>query len=137
VIVNELKYTTRHGVSVYIPFHDTITVIGGNSSTGKSFIKVTAQERYNDLNNRRIEVFDYKSPLDLQILRALKNKLIIIDNADIMLSENEAAVKHINGDNNNQYILFMRSENGIDVSIDNYAELQQNGKQLIAVYLYR
>ena len=135
-MVNELKYTTIHGVSVHVPFRDTITVIGGNSSSGKSFIKDTAPEYYNDETTAYIEVFDYRRAVDLAVLQALRNRLIIIDNADILLSGNEAVCKHINGDTNNQYLLFMRSENDIDVSIDNYAEIQEVGRQLKAVYPY-
>ena len=56
-------------------------------------------------------------------MKVLWNRLIIIDNADIFLSENEAVCRHINTDEHNQYLIFMRDDNNIDVSIDNYAEL--------------
>jgi hypothetical protein len=137
MILNELKYRTIHGVSVLVPFYDTITVIGGLSSSGKTFIKDTVQERYNDVNKRLVEVFDYKAPVDLAVLRSLKNKFKIIDNADILLSENSDVSVHINGDANNQYLIFMRCENDIDVSADNYAELQEVGNLLTAVYNFR
>ena len=136
-MIQQLEYTTFNGVSVCIPFHDQVTVIGGESSTGKSFIKDTAPEHYNDEIKTVIEIFDYKRTVDVNILQALKDKLIIIDNADVLLSENKAVCEHINRDKYNQYLLFMRSENDIDVSIDNYAELKSSGKMLTAVYEYR
>ena len=136
-MITELNYTTMHGVSVQIPLLDTIIVIGGNSSTGKTFIKDTAPEFYNDEKTSRIEVFDYKRTVDLAVMKALRDKLIIIDNADILLSENEEVSNFINTDTNNQYLLFMRDDNDVDYSVDNYAELQETGKQLKAVYPFR
>jgi uridine kinase len=126
-----------HGVSVQIPLLDTIIVIGGNSSSGKTFIKDTATEFYNDEKTALIQVFDYKRTVDLSVMKALRNRLIIIDNADILLSENEDVSNFINTDTNNQYLLFMRDDNDVDFSVDNYAELQETGKQLKAVYPFR
>ena len=136
-MIPKIEYTTIHGISVSVPLLDLVTIVGGDSSTGKSFIKDTVQEYYNDAEKAVIEVFDYKRPVDIAVLRALKNRLIIIDNADILLSDNAEVCKHINEDSYNRYLLFMRSENGIDVSADNYAELRQEGKKLTAVYEYR
>jgi len=135
-MISKIEYTTIHGVSVSVPLLDLVTIIGGDSSTGKSFIKDTVQEYYNDAEKAVIEVFDYKRPIDIAVLRALKDRLIIIDNADILLSGNEAVCQHISADKDNKYLLFMRGENGIDVSIDNYAELHQEGKKLTAIYEY-
>jgi hypothetical protein len=140
MILNELKYTTIHNITVTVPFYASITINGGNSSSGKSFIKDTVQEYYNDVDRRIVEVFDYKALIDLAILRSLKNRLIIVDNADILLPGNKAVCEYINEDADNQYLLFMRNENDIDASADNYAELQETvgtGKQLSAVYSYR
>ena len=142
MILEELNYTTIHGVSVYIPFFDRITVIGGDSSSGKSFVKDTAKEAYNDIGVRIIEVFDYSSPVDLDMLKNLSGRLIIMDNADIFLRNDLDLRTHINRDGRNQYLLFMRTENGIDASADNYAELHEEGllrvdKKLIAYYPYR
>ena len=136
-MITELNYTTMYGVSVQIPLLDTIIVIGGNSSSGKTFIKDTAPEFYNDEKTALIEVFDYKRTVDLSVMKALRNRLIIIDNADILLSENEDVSNFINTDTNNQYLLFMRDDNDVDFSVDNYAELQETGKQLKAVYPFR
>jgi hypothetical protein len=135
--VKKLEYSTIHGISVYVPFYDRVTIIGGDSSTGKSFIKETAQSHYNDINKPRIEVFDYNHPIDLAVLKALKNRLIIIDNADLLLDGNRNVVDHINRDNSNQYLLFMRSHNGVEASTDNYAELRQEGNRIEAIYEYR
>ena len=40
-------------------------------------------------------------------------------------------------DTNSQYLLFMRDDNDVDFGVDNYAELQETGKQLKAVYPFR
>jgi hypothetical protein len=132
-----MRYETALGVSVYIPFYGMVTVIGGDSSSGKSFVKDTAQVRYNDVGMSMVEVFDYKGPIDLSVLRACKGKLVIIDNANVLLDGNDAACKHINTDEHNQYLLFMRERNTVDISTDTYAELRQVGRKIEAVYPFR
>lgn len=137
-MINRLDYVViPDNLSVSVPLFDRITVIGGDSSTGKSYIKDTARAYYNDEAKAPVVVFDYTQTVDLDVLRALKNRLIIIDNADILLDGKEEVSRHINSDNENTYLLFMRSENGIDTSIDNYAELRFNNGVLEAIYEYR
>jgi len=136
-MLKKLEYSTPHKILVSVSLYDRITIIGGDSSTGKSFIKETSQEFYNDEEKTLIEVFDYRRTVDLAVLRALKNRLIIIDNADVILDGKDAICEHINSDSANMYLLFMRSENGIDVSIDNYAELKLIENVLTTEYEYR
>ena len=136
-MIKNIEYTTMHGISVNVALHDQITVIGGDSSVGKTFLKDTIQEYCNGIDKLLVEVFDYKRPIDIGVLKAMRNKLIIIDNADILLDGNKDICAYINTDKHNQYLLFMRSENDIDVSVENYAELKRDGKRLFAAYDYR
>ena len=142
IILKELRYTTIHGVSVYVPFHARVTVIGGDSSSGKSFIKSTVRKVYNTRGKGIVVVYDYESPIDLDMLKALKNRLVIMDNVDLLLPKIEGLREYINKDFDNQYLFFMREDHGINANVNNYAELFTKGKlgygvTLEAVYLYR
>ena len=133
----KLKYKVlMHNIEIDVELRDSITIIGGDSSTGKSYLKTTAERHYNSQGIRKVEVFDSTRPLDIKILRSLKGRLIFIDNADILLDGKTDVQQHINKDTENRYVLFMRSENGIDASINEYAELKISENKITLDYPY-
>ena len=90
-------------------FHSSLTLIRGNSGIGKTYLfNMLAKEALLDANSNIIclNYMDLKSGHIKMVLNAAKNKVIIIDNADVVLDDEDRM--KINFDTDNQYILFMR-----------------------------
>ena len=101
-------------VNFDLDFQEPIVTIGGNSATGKSYlISQIRFEQTAEIDNPRSNIvcIDFSTPLEevKRVLSESSNKLIIIDNADILLPE----LGILNGnrfrkDNKNQYLIFSR-----------------------------
>lgn len=104
-VLSEFKYSYLN-VDVDLRFSDNLIFITGESATGKSFLYTifnTAQASIDE-----IETFNFTS-LKKDILSSIKNlnnKLIVIDNADILLDDE--AREYIAFDCSNQYIIIGR-----------------------------
>ena len=95
-------------------FEDRITLVGGDSGTGKTVL----YEMFEDLRQteefKAIKLFNYKSDNVAEQLKQCKNNFIVIDNADIMMDDEVR--KFINFEFSNQYMLFLRNCDGLNVS---------------------
>ena len=95
-------------------FKTNITILVGESGTGKtasfSFIRecMAVNPKILCLN-----YLDYQKDM-LKILQNAEGKLIVIDNADILI--NDEVRKFINFEFSNQYLLFLRNCDGLNVS---------------------
>lgn len=126
----ELSYYNLH---FNFDLRGHLTIIDGDTSSGKSmFCELLTLIRCNDDRYADCQVFSYKYPFSLEILKALKNKLIIIDNGDILL--NEGIVEYIAGDYNNQYIIIARQPFDFGVSPNYYAEIQEKDNKFYLEY---
>ena len=110
-------------------FTNNITILTGSSATGKtasfSFIKECMAV------NPNIVCFNY---LDYQkdikkLLSEETGKLIVIDNADILLDDDTR--KYISLDDKNQYLIIGRNPKNLFATSDNLFELvsEKNGEQ--------
>lgn len=110
-------------------FTNNITILTGSSATGKtasfSFIKECMAV------NPNIVCFNY---LDYQkdikkLISEETGKIIVIDNADILL--NDDARKYISLDDKNQYLIIGRNPKNLFTTSDNLFELvsEQKGEQ--------
>ena len=102
------------GKEVYLHFRDRITMVRGDSGTGKSLIfqilrPLKVSEQY-----RNIECLNYESMSLLEtqdeVLKQLekyKNKLVVIDNAELLL--NESSSTFIANDEDKQYVIIGRN----------------------------
>ncbi len=110
-------------------FTNNITILTGSSATGKTasftFIKECMAV------NSNIVCFNY---LDYQkdikkLISEEVGKLIVIDNADILL--NDDTRKYISLDNKNQYLIIGRNPKNLFATSDNLFELvsEKNGEQ--------
>ena len=63
---------------------------------------------------KAIKLFNYKSDNVAEQLKQCKNNFIVIDNADIMMDDEVR--KFINFEFSNQYMLFLRNCDGLNVS---------------------
>ena len=102
-------------------FTNNITILMGDSGTGKtaafSFIREGMA-----INPQIIclDYFDYQKNIK-EILNQVNGKLIVIDNADILL--NDDTRKYISQDDKNQYLLIGRNPKNLFATKENLFEL--------------
>ena len=103
-----IKFTDKNGLSYNIQLRSPITVIDGASASGKSLMinRILELQEYEDndplrlYNTNNIYIFNNKKT-DFKQLK-LKDKLIIIDRADLVLKDID--IKHINANKDNRYL---------------------------------
>lgn len=102
-------------------FTNNITILTGSSATGKtavfSFIKECMAVNPNILC---INYLDYQKDIK-EMLEQTKGKLIVIDNADILLDN--AVRKYISLDGDNQYLIIGRNPKNLFATKENLFEL--------------
>lgn len=122
MIYSELRVETSNDFRFDLKLRGDITLVGGDSATGKTFlVRAIRAKNYNrnilnsgydtDLSN--VVIYDFTTGISKESLSTLSNKLIIIDNADIIV--NQKLADYIKLDFNNQYLIFSRG--GIDYHV--------------------
>lgn len=121
------NFSTIHtSYLINFEFTNNITILTGESATGKtavfSFIKecMAVDPKIVCLN-----YLDYRKDIT-ETIRKEKGKLIVIDNADILLDD--AARKYISLDGNNQYLIIGRNPKNLFATKENLFELISNKK---------
>ena len=113
---------------------NNITFIQGDSGVGKSavfsFLKELSAE------DKKIKCFNYldKNKKFNSSIKQSKNKVFIIDNADLLLDD--ALRRHISADAENQYIIIGRNPSGLLLDLRELNELQSetlNGKTVFTL----
>lgn len=105
-------------------FHTRLTLIQGDSGTGKTYLYTNIFQKALMENSSNIVFINYETYLNGMIkttLNTVKNKLVIIDNADSILDESDKW--HITCDFNNQYVLFLRNFGCLKPVSSSFAEL--------------
>lgn len=128
-IVMEHFSTIHTSFVVDFTFHNNITILMGDSGTGKtasfSFIRecMAINPKILCLN-----YLDYQKDIKALISRE-EGKLIVIDNADILL--NDETRKYISLDDKNQYLIIGRNPKNLFATKENLYELvsEQIGEQ--------
>ena len=107
----------------YLTFTSRLTLVRGDSATGKTYLYQLLEDlRLIDKYNA-IKLFNYKSDDFHNGLAACRDKFIVIDNADTILNEEDK--KFINFEKSNQYLLFLRNCDGLNVSGDSFTILKE------------
>lgn len=106
-------------------FTSRITVVRGDSATGKTYLYQMLEDVRQMEQYRRIKLFNYQSDDFHVVLRDCRNRFIVIDNADTILDEKDK--KFINFEKSNQYLLFIRNCDGLNVSADSFTLLHEEG----------
>ena len=130
IVMNHFS-TTHTSFVVDFNFTNNITILTGDSGTGKtasfSFIKECMAL------NPNIMCFNY---LDYQkdigtMIKSIEGKLIVIDNADVLLDDDIR--KYIAVDNKNQYLIIGRNPKNLFGTRENLFELvsEKQGEQTI------
>lgn len=127
-IVMEHFSTIHTSFTVNFAFTNNITILTGSSATGKtasfSFIRESMAVNPDILC---LNYLDYHKDIK-EILMNVKGKLIVIDNADILLSDEVR--KYISMDGNNQYLIIGRNPKNLFTTKENLFELisKKNGE---------
>lgn len=135
---NKLLFTDANGITFDFQMRGMKTIVHGDSATGKSLLCTRLREIQNDYNQNdvlkkynadNIVVADKNW---LNVIENLNSKLIIIDRADIVLTEE---IKEcIKNDCSNVYLLFMRGHIGLNISPNYYAHLVRDDNTILLEY---
>ena len=113
--------TVHTSYSINFHFTNNITILTGESATGKtaafSFIKECMSVNPDILC---INYLDYQKDI-LDMICKVQGKLIVIDNADILLDDRTR--KYISLDGKNQYLIIGRNPKNLFATKENLFEL--------------
>ena len=103
-------------------FDDRITLVGGDSGTGKTVLYEMLEDLRLTDQYKAIKLFNYKSDNLLEAVKQCRDNFIVIDNADILIDDDIR--RFINFEFSNQYMLFLRSCDGLNVSDKSFKVLK-------------
>ena len=125
VVMNHFSTVHTSFVIDFI-FENNITILMGDSGTGKSasysFIKECMSMNPDILC---INYLDYQKDIG-EMIKSVTGKLIVIDNADVLLSDNIR--KYIALDDKNQYLIIGRNPKNFFTTKENLYELTSEKK---------
>lgn len=123
IITGNIK--TRHtSFEVDLQLENNVTFINGESGTGKSAVFSFLEELAAE--DKQIRCFNYldQKKRYKDSIKKLKHKLIVIDNADILLDDKMR--NYISLDEDNQYVIIGRNPTGLLLTMDEIFELKNN-----------
>ena len=138
IVMNHFS-TVHTSFLIDFSFHNNITILMGDSGTGRSasysFIKECMSINPDILC---INYLDYQKNIG-EMIKSVTGKLIVIDNADVLLDDNIR--KHIALDDKNQYLIIGRNPKNLFTTKENLYELtsEKKGEQTVLglrSYLY-
>ena len=105
-----------------LTFDDRINLVGGDSATGKTVLYEMLEDLRLTDEYKAIKLFNYKSDNLLESIKQCKGNFIVMDNADILVDDDVR--KFINFEFSNQYMLFLRNCDGLNVSDKSFKVLK-------------
>lgn len=111
-----------------LTFDDRITLVGGDSGTGKTVLYEMLEDIRLTEEYKAIKLFNYKSDDFLEVIKQCRNSFIVIDNADCLI--NDDVRRFINFETSNQYMLFLRNCDGLNVSDKSFKELKFDNNRI-------
>lgn len=111
-----------------LEFQDEITLVGGDSGVGKTFLYSVLEDIRLTEEYSAIHLYNYKTSDRIKEIFELRNCFIVIDNAAILL--NDELKKFINFESSNQYMLFGRNCAGLNVSKKSFKYLTRKGNKI-------
>ena len=109
-------------------FDDRITLVGGDSGTGKTVLYDMLEDLKQTEEYNAIKLFNYKSEDVLEKLKQCRNNFVVIDNADILMDDEVR--QFINFEFSNQYMLFLRNCDGLNVSDKSFKVMKFKGNMI-------
>ena len=115
--------------SYHLEYDDRITLVGGDSGTGKTVLyEILEDIRLTD-EYKAIKLFNYKSDNFMESIKKCRDSFIVIDNADFLI--NDEVRQFINFESSNQYMLFLRNCDGLNVSDKSFKVLKLDNNRII------
>ena len=109
-------------------FEDRITLVGGDSGTGKTVLYEMLEDLRLTDEYKAIKLFNYKSDNLLEAIKQCRESFIVIDNADILIHDDVR--RFINFEFSNQYMLFLRNCDGLNVSDQSFKVLKLDNNRI-------
>jgi archaellum biogenesis ATPase FlaH len=109
-------------------FEDRITLVGGDSGTGKTVLYEMLEDLRLTDEYKAIRLFNYKSDNLLEAIKQCRDSFIVIDNADILM--NDEVRRFVNFEFSNQYMLFLRNCDGLNVSDTSFKVLKLDNNRI-------
>ena len=97
-----------------LEFDDRITLVGGDSGVGKTVLYEMLEDIRLTDEYKAIRLFNYRSDDFQEAIKQCRDSFIVVDNADNLI--NDEVRKFINFELSNQYMLFLRNCDGLNVS---------------------
>ena len=104
-------------------FADRITLVRGDSATGKTYLYQMLEDLRLTEEYRAIKLYNYKSEDFHENLLKCRDRFIVIDNGDLLLNDEDR--RFINFESSNQYMLFLRNCDGLNLSADSFMLLRE------------
>lgn len=123
MIYNEIKFQAAP-FSYDLKFDDRITLVGGDSAIGKTVLYEMLEDLRMTEEYSAIKLFNYKTDGLLKQLRQCRNNFVVIDNADVLLDDEIRGF--INFEFSNQYMLFLRNCDGLNVSDKSFKVMKRS-----------
>ena len=114
--------------SYNLVFDDRITLVGGDSGTGKTVLYEMLEDLRLTDEYKAIKLFNYKSDDLLESMKQCRDRFIVIDNADILIDDEVR--RFINFEFSNQYMLFLRNCAGLNVSDKSFKVLKLDNNRI-------
>ena len=111
-----------------LKFDDRITLVGGDSATGKTVLYEMLEDVRLTDEYHSIKLFNYKSDHFEDEIKQCRDNFVVIDNADILI--NEDVKRFINFELSNQYMLFLRNCDGFNVSDKSFKVLKVDNNEI-------
>ena len=111
-----------------LEFDDRITLVGGDSGVGKTVLyEILEDVRLTD-EYRAIKLFNYRSDNFSESIKQCRDNFIVVDNADNLI--NDEVRRFINFELSNQYMLFLRNCDGLNVSDQSFKVLKFDNNKI-------
>ena len=130
IILKDISYRSDE-FSVQAIVRRGITVIGGDSSTFKSYYYALMQNEALISNDDRFVFMNYAYK-DIKKLTSgeIHDKVVFIDNADIIIPEDKR-IRDFFANSDNQYVILGRDVGRYSYSLDDWAVLIQRGSSVV------
>jgi len=123
MIYNIIKFDAAP-FSYFLEFADRITLVRGDSATGKTYLYQMLEDLRMTKEYQAIKLFNYKTEDFHENLKKCRDRFVVIDNADLLLNDEDR--RFINFNSSNQYMLFARNCDGLNLSAGSFMLLHEN-----------
>ena len=129
IIAKDLSFNSDK-FSVKVEVRSGITVIGGDSSTFRTYYYSLMLNEAAISNDERFVFMNYLyNDIDRIKNGEIQNKIVFIDNADLIIPK-DVRIKDMLAESNNQYIILGRDVGRYSYSLDDWAKLVQKSQIL-------